>query len=1380
MLGTDKLKFSITDEFGLWPRIEKEFTSRLPLRNLIWKGGITQTAQFVSQLAVEIAVNQESISGEEIVLPGQQQSHALLHICLVTIGEHESDTHKAEARGRVKAWALKAAQHKGASWLVVFVPSTNETTQRASAGPKFLNMRATIYDRLRSDIQSRKDANHVVQLRPEAIDSWNSLFLAVRERAVQGLEDRVMTLGEEIRRLDANRMLPGWNYCRFFMVKETLVSLYRALGLNDEALAQYDELEAAFFQLLDARQLAWFSKFGGGADGDDFTDILNLSKKPYRRQIADNTISMFDFRLYLFGQQSRLLIEMRQFEEFVVRAQRFVATLSLAMREPGTGLSAAFVAAWSYSTCQNIVEICEGVQLAQADRSGAGRVLAAAKAEFLTSARQQLDLLGTLARRLPPTYLRRSNTHTRVTTPELSDDANIEPNVTNPVLAEALGSDERFDQVYVRTCEQATQYYLESGRRRFAQVLQGDIAQLHICRRRWSDAVRILRPLVPADSLHVMDVHLAERLAVCERELGHKDACLDLVLRLVENSQFLDAQSCTQHAAMLEELVNEVPAARQIQSKLFRAGDVAADDEAGFGVVVDIRSKVPRTLRAKRIEALLVAGNRDVQQLEVTMDADDVELSSDLTRVRLGTDVVSCPGRFEVQSLRIFIGHIEFIVPVSNPNARRFVRLNAHPASPRITFYPEPKRLRVKVAASNAPIDAGMRIWLHDANSHLLQNRSGDDGTGMTLTVADAVAADSHAMLEVALDGTQPASGEVSVYAEYSVDGELRMLLDTELVEFVPPLRLSAHIEQGQQPDSASILQVRAQCCALDPVRLHTLCTDGKADADSAQLSGRGFLLFAETATVVQAIDTVPSSVDVHVEFSSLLDVLQAQINDYVCSLAAEHKLSRHTRYLQRLIMAHVRQTIDAPATLRESRLVCEPFAPLWSLASQDCSQEVRAAMRRLFHKLSGQSLDTSCSCQRSLDMTLELALVTPAYVTVSLDSRFCRAFEAASLRVRLQLDGTSGKRLSVMVVSSECMVAGAAAQEVSVRGSVELHFSIVPLATGYLPLPEVICHEYTDDLCWTRLHTMLCDSPSSLCVLQNDSLPVICSVPVGFAACAANFFTHPLDLLKVRLQTTKGANGGLTTVVRSIISQQGVLGFYNGISAAVLRQMTYSMARFATYEELKKQMSSPDGSLPFYRMAVAGITAGAVGGICGTPADIVLVRLQNDGSLPAAQRRNYKNAFDGLFRIARAEGPLGLFKGAVPNVSRAMLMTGAQLCSYDGFKQLLLSTPYFSEGLLLHFSASFLSGFVSTTITSPFDVVKTRVMNAGSNSPYRNLFQAMVLITKEEGIRALYKGWTPSFVRMAPQTILTFIFLEQFRNFYWNRYSIRKQVRFE
>ncbi|KAJ1943237.1 hypothetical protein FBU59_002975 [Linderina macrospora] len=221
-------------------------------------------------------------------------------------------------------------------------------------------------------------------------------------------------------------------------------------------------------------------------------------------------------------------------------------------------------------------------------------------------------------------------------------------------------------------------------------------------------------------------------------------------------------------------------------------------------------------------------------------------------------------------------------------------------------------------------------------------------------------------------------------------------------------------------------------------------------------------------------------------------------------------------------------------------------------------------------------------------------------------------------------------------------------------------------------------------------------------------------------------------------------------------------------------------MARFSTYETLKKHLSNPDGSLPFYRMAFAGVIAGAVGGVAGTPADIVLVRLQNDGSLPVEQRRNYKNAFDGVFRIAREDGVQGLFKGAVPNVSRAMLMTAAQLCSYDAFKDLLLGSGYFKEGLPLHFSASFLAGFVATTITSPFDVVKTRIMNAGPGSPYKNLLQALVLIAKEEGPLALYKGWTPSFVRMAPQTILTFIFLEQFRNIYWDRTAKANKVRYE
>jgi hypothetical protein len=50
-------------------------------------------------------------------------------------------------------------------------------------------------------------------------------------------------------------------------------------------------------------------------------------------------------------------------------------------------------------------------------------------------------------------------------------------------------------------------------------------------------------------------------------------------------------------------------------------------------------------------------------------------------------------------------------------------------------------------------------------------------------------------------------------------------------------------------------------------------------------------------------------------------------------------------------------------------------------------------------------------------------------------------------------------------------------------------------------------------------------------------------------------------------------------------------------------------------------------------------MTAGALGAFVGSPADLVLVRMQADGKLPPSQRRNYKHAFEGLARIIREEG---------------------------------------------------------------------------------------------------------------------------------------------
>ncbi len=62
---------------------------------------------------------------------------------------------------------------------------------------------------------------------------------------------------------------------------------------------------------------------------------------------------------------------------------------------------------------------------------------------------------------------------------------------------------------------------------------------------------------------------------------------------------------------------------------------------------------------------------------------------------------------------------------------------------------------------------------------------------------------------------------------------------------------------------------------------------------------------------------------------------------------------------------------------------------------------------------------------------------------------------------------------------------------------------------------------------------------------------------------------------------------------------------------------------------------------------------SGCLGGIAGNPADVVLVRMATDSTLPEAKRRRYRNALDGIQRIIREEGVMALSRGLVPSTVR-------------------------------------------------------------------------------------------------------------------------------
>lgn len=164
------------------------------------------------------------------------------------------------------------------------------------------------------------------------------------------------------------------------------------------------------------------------------------------------------------------------------------------------------------------------------------------------------------------------------------------------------------------------------------------------------------------------------------------------------------------------------------------------------------------------------------------------------------------------------------------------------------------------------------------------------------------------------------------------------------------------------------------------------------------------------------------------------------------------------------------------------------------------------------------------------------------------------------------------------------------------------------------------------------------------------------------------------------------------------------------------------------------------------------------------------------DGRLPLNERRNYTGVFNALARITREEGVLTLWRGCIPTMGRAMVVNAAQLASYSQAKQYLINSGYFKEGIQLHFVASMMSGFITTVASMPVDIAKTRLQNmkvsADGKAEYRGTLDVLSRVVRQEGLFALWKGFTPYFCRLGPHTVLTFIFLEQMNSAY-NKYVL-------
>lgn len=241
--------------------------------------------------------------------------------------------------------------------------------------------------------------------------------------------------------------------------------------------------------------------------------------------------------------------------------------------------------------------------------------------------------------------------------------------------------------------------------------------------------------------------------------------------------------------------------------------------------------------------------------------------------------------------------------------------------------------------------------------------------------------------------------------------------------------------------------------------------------------------------------------------------------------------------------------------------------------------------------------------------------------------------------------------------------------------------------------------------------------------------LALLSGAVAGFTVDAVLF---PLDTLKTRLQLAAPAASKSPTAL--------LTGLYAGFGPAVLASAPAAATFFGTYDFVKRLLADrvPRGAEAWAPLvhAVAAAAGDVAGSTVRAPFEVVKQRLQSGmyGSPLAAVRS-----------IAAKEGFTGFFTGYTSLMIRELPFDALQFPLYEFFKS---SWVRCQQRPLQTWETSLcgsVAGGIAAAVTTPLDVVKTRLMTQSvANPKYHGLIHGMKTIAKEEGPKVLMSGVLP------------------------------------
>eukprot|EP01018_Ginkgo_biloba_P022070 Gb_23994 [translate_table: standard] len=342
---SERLIVAIEDVSDLWPTVKDGFEARVPFRKACLNNK-ARNPVYVEKLPVEFILTTDSRLRSRFP---QEQSPFWFrqpYSTVVLVTCEDFDEYKTILKPRLKL----IVQNDDREWFIVFVSKAYLSNDQAG------KLTRRIYNKLEVDFSSKK-RERCCKLDMHVADAafWEDVEAKMVECIRNTLDKRVQFYEEEIRKLSENRFMPVWNFCNFFILKESLAFMFEMSHLHDDALREYDELELCYLETVNAPNIKQ-KEFGGLDHGDDRAALLEAGRKSLSQIVQDDTLKEFDFRQYLFARQSQLLFKLNRPVEVAARGYMFIISFSKTLSLHERNLPFCLREVWVITGCLALIK----------------------------------------------------------------------------------------------------------------------------------------------------------------------------------------------------------------------------------------------------------------------------------------------------------------------------------------------------------------------------------------------------------------------------------------------------------------------------------------------------------------------------------------------------------------------------------------------------------------------------------------------------------------------------------------------------------------------------------------------------------------------------------------------------------------------------------------------------------------------------------------------------------------------------------------------------------------------------------------------------------------------------------------------------------------